>query len=130
MKVLDESNFVLYAAANYVNSSVYDTEEFYEDLNRYKYLKKLFYRYHEKNELRERLILNHLITLYNIFEPNANTRMLFYRLEEEYWPSLKTFLLFLNYMPDVVYHIGEFNRNIVSSDVPVNIEIINALRKV
>lgn len=130
MKVLNESNFVLYAAANYVNSSVYDTEEFFEDLHRFKYLKKLFYRYHEKNELRERLILNHLITLFNIFEPKANVRMLFFKIDEEYWPSLKTFLLFLNHMTDTIENIGEDNRTIVSANIPVNIEIVNALREI
>lgn len=130
MKVLNDSNFLLYAAANYTNPSVYDTVEFYEDLNRFKYVKKLFYRYHERGELRERLILNHLITLYNIFEPSANTRMLFYRIDEEHWTSLKTFLLFLNFMPDVVYHIGEEGKNILSSDISIDLNIATTLRKI
>lgn len=130
MRVLNDSNFLLYAAANYTNPSVYDTDEFHEDLNRFKYVKKLFYRYHERGELRERLILNHLITLYNIFEPTANTRMLFFRIDEDHWPSLKTFLLFLNFMPEVVYHIEEENRNIISSDIPIEIDIAMALRKI
>ena len=130
MQVLNDSNFLLYAASNYTNPSVYDTDEFYEDLNRFKYIKKLFYRYYEKNELRERLILNHLITLYNIFEPTACTRMLFYRIDEQYWPALKTFLLFLNYMPNVVYQIGDINNNIVSADISIDLEVARILRTI
>jgi len=121
---------LLYAAANYTNPQVYDTDEFYEDLNRYKYIKKLFYRFYEKGELRERLILNHLITTYNVFEHQANTRILFYKMNKEYWPGLKTFLLFLNYMPDVITGIGEENKTIVSERIPIEIEIATALRKI
>jgi len=130
MKVLNDSNLLLYAAANYTNPQVYDTDEFYEDLNRYKYIKKLFYRFYEKGELRERLILNHLITTYNVFEHQANTRILFYKMNKEYWPGLKTFLLFLNYMPDVITGIGEENKTIVSERIPIEIEIATALRKI
>lgn len=119
MKKLEESNFVLYAAANYQNTQCYDTEEFYEDLNRFKYLKRLFSRYYDKNDLKERLILNHLITLYNLFEYRANTRMLFFRVDECHWPALKTFLLFLNYMPDVVYQVnghGDIKSELIEID--------------
>jgi len=130
MKVLNDSNFILYAASNYINSAVYDTEEFYEDLNRFKYIKKLFYRYYENDDLKERLILNHLITLYNIFDHRACTRMLFYRIDEKYWPALKTFLIFLNYMPEVVYDIGEINNNIISADITIDLEVARSLREI
>jgi hypothetical protein len=129
MKVLTESNFILYAAANYTNSQCYDIEEFYDDLNRFKYLKKLFSRFKEKGDLKERLILNHIITLYNIFEPQANTRMLFFKTDEQHWYMLKTFLLFLNYMPNAVYHIGEENRIIRNDNLPVDLRIVKALRE-
>lgn len=129
MKPINESNFILYAAANYVNMQYYDTDEFYDDLKRFKYLKRLFSRYREKNDLKERLILNHLITLYNVFEPTAATRMLFYRVEERHWYILKTFLLFLNYMPNVVYSIGEENRNIKSEFLAVDLKIAKILRE-
>lgn len=130
MQVLNDSNFLLYAASNYTNPSVYDTDEFYQDLNRIKYIKKLFYRYHERGQLRERLILNHLITMYNIFEHRACTRMLFFKIEEQHWPALKTFLIFLNYMPDVVYHINDINNNIMSADIPIDIEVAKAIKNI
>ena len=66
MTPLNDSNFTLYAAANYTNTC-YDTEEFYDDIKRFKYLKRLFSRYQDNDDLKERLILNHLITLYNVF---------------------------------------------------------------
>jgi hypothetical protein len=130
MNVLNESNFMLYAAANYVNSVCYDTEEFYDDLKRFKYLKRLFSRYYDKNVLKERLILNHLITLYNVFEHSATTRMLFYKIDRKHWPILKTFLLFLGYMPDVIYNIEEKDQNIISVDIPIDIKITSVLRKI
>ena len=129
MKVLNESNFMLYAAANYNNVQCYDIQEFYDDLKKFKYLKKLFSRYKEKNELKERLILNHLITLYNVFEPQANTRMLFYKIDKQHWHILKTFLLFLNYMPDVVYHVTGENKNIISADIPIDLLVVKVLRE-
>ena len=79
---LDESNFFLYAAKHYTNPYCYDTLEFYDDLNRFKYLKRLFSRYQESGELKERLILNHIIVLYNIFGVEPATRMLFLKLYE------------------------------------------------
>lgn len=129
MMKLEESNFILYAAANYQNPQCYDTEEFYEDLNRFKYLKRLFSRYYEKRELKERLILNHLITLYNLFEYRANTRMLFFRIEESHWPALKTFLMFLNYMPDVVYQVNGHG-DISSDHIATDINIVRRLREI
>lgn len=130
MNVLTESNFILYAAANYINTTCYDTDEFYDDLKRFKYIKRLFSRYHDKSVLKERLILNHLITLYNVFEHSATTRMLFYKIEHKHWYILKSFLLFLDYMPDVIYNIEERDRNIISSDIPIDINITNRLRKI
>ena len=78
MKTLDDSNFLLYAASNYDNPQCYDTDEFYDDLKRFKYLKRLFNRYKETGELKERLILNHLIVIYNVFGPMPATRLLFF----------------------------------------------------
>jgi len=122
---LSESSFLLYAAANYNNTVCYTTEEFYDDLNTFTYVKRLFSRYHEKNELKERLILNHLIKLYNIFNYEALTRMLFFRIEKEHWGYLKTFLIFLNYMPTLVYID---NYSISSSDITVDQNITKVLR--
>lgn len=124
---LDESNFLLYAAKHYENSQCLDTEEFYDDLKRFKYLKRLFGKYEESGELRERLILNHLIVLYNVFGQHA-TRMLFLKLES-YYSYLKPFLVLLNFMPDKVI-IGADNRVIYSSDIHMDARIIEVLRKI
>lgn len=126
MTQLTESNFLLYAAANY-NNVCYDTEEFYDDLKRFKYLKRLFSRYHEKQDLKERLILNHMITIYNVFNNEAATRMLFFKIDKKHWIILKTFLTFLNYMPEFVSDIDD--QHIVSLDIPIDINIVKKLRE-
>lgn len=127
MTPLNDSNFILYAAANYINVC-YDTEEFYDDLKRFKYLKRLFSRYQENNDLKERLVLNHLITIYNVFNHEAATRMLFYKTEERHWAILKTFLIFLQYMPAVVRNIEYAENHIKSDMIPIDLEIANTLR--
>ena len=96
---LSERNFTLYAARNYINPRVLDPEEFEEDLIRFKYLKRPFSRYKEKSELQERLILNHLTVIHNVFELSAATEMCFFKIEPSLWPALKTFLLYLNLLP-------------------------------
>ncbi len=126
---LDESNFLLYAAKYYDNPHCYDTVEFYDDLNRFKYLKRLFNRYEEVGELKERLIINHLTVLYNIFGVEPTTRMLFLKLRGHYH-LLKPFLVLMGYMPDVVFNIGEDDRNIVSSDIHMDERIVETLRKI
>jgi len=129
MTPLNESNFLLYAAANYTNT-VYDTEEFYDDLNRFKYLKRLFSRYQEKGELKERLILNHIITLYNVFNHEAATRMLFYKTEERHYGILKTLLLFLQYMPERVMSL-EYEGNHIRNDmIAIDQHLALVLRKI
>lgn len=95
---LNEDNFVLFASRNYDNPQCMSTEEFYHDLNRFKYLKRLLKRYTQNDDLQERLILNHLVVIYNVFGIEGANRMMFYKLEEEYWSSIKTFLIFLNYL--------------------------------
>jgi hypothetical protein len=95
---LNNSNFMLYAAQNYINPRILDVNEFYEDLNRFKYLKKLLTKYADKKVLHERLISNHIISIYNVFKFEAATNMCFFRLKEESWPALKTFLIFHNYI--------------------------------
>jgi hypothetical protein len=115
---LDKGNFVLYAARYYENHQCTSAEEFYEDLNRFKYLKKLFGRYHNKGDLQERLILNHLIVLYNVFGIEAANHMMSFQIEEEYLRYLKPFLVFLNYIPE--YDMIE---------VPMDSRIIDKLRK-
>ena len=125
---LDDSNFILYAAKHYDNPQCYDTIEFQDDLKRFKYLKRLFGKYQESGELRERLILNHIIVLYNVFgEPT--TRMLFYKLSE-HLHLLKPFLVLLGYMPDRVNNIGSDNKSYITSDIPMDPHIVSALRNI
>lgn len=97
---LNEDNFQIFAANNYNNPHCVDLEEFYEDLQRFKYLKRLLKRYSQNGDLQERLILNHLVVIYNVFGIKAANKMLFYKMEVEYWSAIKTFLVYLNYLPE------------------------------
>jgi hypothetical protein len=126
---LDETNFLLYAAKYYDNPHCYDTLEFYDDLNRFKYIKRLFNRYEETGELKERLIINHLTVLYNIFGADAATRLLFLKLRGHYH-FLKPFLVLMGYMPDVVRCIGIEGKHIINSDIPMDEKIVEILRKI
>ena len=126
---LDETNFLLYAAKHYDNPHCYDTLEFYDDLNRFKYIKRLFNRYEETGELKERLIINHLTVLYNIFGVEAATRLLFLKLRGHYH-FLKPFLVLMGYMPEVVPAIGIDGKNVIGSSIPMDENIVNILRKI
>ena len=97
---LNEENFTLYAIRHYDNPQCTSTEEFYEDIRRFRYLKRLLKRYYNNGELRERLILNHLIVLNNLFGVENAIRMLEFKLDEAYWPVLKTCLLYLGYLDE------------------------------
>jgi hypothetical protein len=121
---LSEDNFVLYAMHNYDNPQCHSVQEFEDDLKRFLYLKKLITRYKLNNELRERLILNHIIVLYNVFG-DAATKMLFYKIDKKYWDVLATVLLYLNRMPE---QIPDTDVNL--SDIVLDEEIISALRKI
>ncbi len=122
---LDDDNFILFAAKHYDNPQCYDSEEFYDDLKRFKYLKRLFGKYEESGELRERLILNHLIILYNVFG-DVTTKMLFYKLED-YYGYLLPFLVLLHRLPDKV-SIG--NITVYTSDITMDTRIVEVLRKI
>ena len=97
---LTEENFLLFASKNYNNPQCLDIEEFHDDLARFKYIKRLLRKYQQSGIVQERLVLNHLIVLYNVFGIEASNRMVFYKIEKELWPSLKPFLIFLNYLPE------------------------------
>lgn len=129
MDKLDETNFLLYAAKHYDNNQCYDTIEFYDDLKRFKYIKRLFNRYAEEGDLKERLILNHIIVLNNVFGPEATTKMLFLKCRglEEY---LKPFLLFLNILPEKIENLGIENRTIHTNEIQMNTHIFQELRKI
>jgi hypothetical protein len=95
---LNEDTFLIYAIKHYDNPSCSGMKEFLDDLKSFKYLKRLLKRYLDKKDLKERLIINHMIVLQNVFGPEATTQMLFFKLDEQYWPVLKTFLIYLNYI--------------------------------
>ena len=119
---LNDDNIVIFAMKNYQNPSCKNIEEFQEDFNRIKYVKRLFNRYEKDGVLRERLILNHIITIYNVFGLEAATRMLFNRLDDKQYSLLKTFLTFLNYCPEQKFD----GIDIVS--IPLDATIVKRLR--
>ena len=121
MKIFDtlnKRNFELFAAQNYNNPECLDIEEFKEDLARFKYLKRLLRRYELADDLQIRLILNHIIVLYNVFGIESANRMLWYKIEPEHWTYIKPFLVFLNYLP-----VDE------KVEVPLDPLIVDLLRK-
>ena len=97
---LTRRNFKLFAAKHYDNPECLDIEEFNQDLSRFKYLKRLLRRYELTGDLQERLILNHVIILYNVFGIKACNKMMWYKINEEHWHYIKPFLIFLNYLPE------------------------------
>lgn len=124
---LNDDNFMMYAIKHYDNKNCSGLTEFNDDLNKFKYLKRLFKKFNEKGELRERLILNHIIVIYNLFGVEAATKMLFYKIEKQYWSQLKTFLVFLNFMPRLVIVSREIH--IKDSDINIDESILETLKK-
>ena len=100
---LTENNLILFAAQNYRKPNFSDIEEFYEDLKRFKYVKRLINRYLEHDELAERLILNHLIVVFNSFGIEAGLNILELKLDDKHWPVIKPFLIFLRYIRNDQY---------------------------
>jgi hypothetical protein len=124
---LTADNFVMYAMKAYDRPDCI-LSEFREDMKRFNYLKRLFFRYRKTGEVKERLIINHLIVLYNVFGAEVCTRMLFYKMSPEDYPSLKTYLLFLNYMPLTIRGIK--GKDINSNDIAVDLNIAKVLRDI
>ena len=124
---LNEENFIMYAMKCYASPHCI-MSEFEGDIKRTKYLKRLFRRYKVTKTLKERLILNHIILLNNVFGPEVTSRILFYRIDERDYDILKTFLLYLNIMPEMIYGIN--GKNVRSSEIPVDMNIAEILRKI
>ena len=99
-ETLTKDNIVLYAIKHYHNPSCQGMDEFYDDVKRFKYIKRLFRKYKDTGVLKERLLLNHIIILNNLFGADAASTLLVFKIEVEYWPILKGFLEFLNIMPE------------------------------
>jgi hypothetical protein len=124
---LNNDNIMLYAIKAYDSPNCVTTE-FKEDTKRFNYLKRLFQRYRKYDEIRERLVLNHLIVLYNVFGVEVATRLLFFKMSKEDYSTLKTYLIFLNCMPDIVKGIR--GQNIISSDIPIDMKTADILRSI
>jgi len=125
---LNEDNFLIYAIKHYDNPSCKGIDEFNDDLKRFKYIKRLLRKYRHSKTIKERLILNHLIVIYNLFGAEASTKMLFFKIEQDYWPQLKTFLVFLNYMPIKILVSKGIEIN--DSDIPLDEVILKKLRQI
>ena len=124
---IDESNVLLYAARFYDNPNCYDTVEFYDDLKRVSYIKRLFNKYKETGELKDRLVLNHLLVLFNVFGDFAN-KILFLKLSN-YLDILVPFLVCINRCPTQIENIGIDNKTIYPSSINMDNHVIELLRK-
>ena len=123
---LTEKNFLLYAAKFYDDPNCVDVLEFQQDLDRIKYIKRLLKRYQDSGELKERLVLNHLVILYNVFQHEALTRMLALKLND-YLHLLKPFLQYLGYWPRTIDGVDGTSVDILG--LPKNIHILKVLRQ-
>ena len=125
---LNEKNFLLYAMKEYNNPQCTEVEEFNDDLKKIKYIKRLLNQYVSEGVLKERLLLNHIIVFYNVFPPAAATRILFFKIEEKFWPILKPFLFYLKLMPeDRIESI--MGREIKTNEILMDQGVIDSLRK-
>lgn len=118
------NNFVMYAMKMYSNPLCIGIEEFKEDILRVKYIKRLLLKFKKNNDLKERLVLNHIIILQNVFGAEACTRILFYKLPKELHTYLKAFLEYLQYLP---HEIPEVDLNSIISDHRI-IKILQRIR--
>ncbi len=124
---LTSENIMMYAMKIYDKPNCI-MSEFKEDMKRFNYLKRLFRRYRKIGEIKERLVLNHLVVLYNVFGAEALTRLLFFKMSKDDQPIVKTYLIFLSCMPDVVKGIK--GQDVLSSDIPVDLKIAEVLREI
>jgi hypothetical protein len=124
---LNNDNIMMYAMKAYDRPNCI-MSEFKDDLKRFNYLKRLFLRYRKYDEMREQLVINHLVVLYNVFGPEVATRMLFFKMSKEDYSALKTYLIFLSIMPDRVKGIK--GHDIISSEIPVDQKVVDVLRDI
>lgn len=124
---MDEKTFILYAAKNYRNPQCVDVEEFHDDVKRLKYIKKILLKYVDQGELKERLVLNHLIALGNVFPPEPLVRMIFLRMND-LLPQIVPFLHLLGLLPKYVRNVGRDGRDYLTEDIFMDPTVITALR--
>ena len=115
-EILTKDNIVMYAIKHYDNPSCSGMEEFYDDMKRFKYIKRLLRKYKETGTLKERLILNHIIILSNVFGIESASTLLLYKIDKDYWPTLKPFMKKLNMLYETDIH-----------DVPMDIHVWSIL---
>jgi hypothetical protein len=125
---LNEKNFLLYAMKEYSNPQCTEVEEFNDDLKKIKYIKRLLNQYVSEGVLKERLLLNHIIVFYNVFPPAAATRILFFKIEEKFWPMLKPFLFYLKLMPEDRIE-SVMGKEIKTNEILMDQGVIDSLRK-
>jgi len=125
---LDNKNYAIYCARHYANPTCVSMDEFYSDLRRVKYIKKLVTRYIQTGDLKERLILNHLIILNNVFGPELLVKMIFLKMRTQL-RYIKPFLIMLNILPEVVYNVGN-ETHVITDDIPMDQKTVEALRKI
>jgi hypothetical protein len=116
---LNDDNFLLYAAKHYYNPVAIDADEFFDDLARFKYIKKLISRYNKNGILSERLLLNHFVVIFNVFGIPTGLKMLEYKIGLEHWPIVKPFLIYLR-----VIHNTEY------TDYKMDSTVVEALRNI
>lgn len=125
---LNDDNFAIYAAKNYDRPHII-ASEFEDDLKRIKYVKRLLRKYRQTGDFKERLILNHVIILSNVFGIEATVNMLFFKVDEDDYPLLKTILLFLNFMPNRL--TVSFNKYYVKQeDITIDLSVAKQLREI
>ena len=122
---LNNDNIMMYAMKAYDKPDCIMCE-FKDDMKRFNYLKRLFRRYRKVDELREQLVLNHLVVLYNVFGPEVTSRMLFFKMSKDDYSALKTYVLFLSIMPEKIRGIK--GQDIISSDIPIDTKVAEVLR--
>lgn len=125
---LNDGNFLIYAAKHYDRPHILQSE-FEDDLKRIKYVKRLLRKYRQTGEFKERLVLNHVIILSNVFGVEATTNMLFFKVDQEDYPLLKTILIYLNYMPSRL-NVSFDKYNVRQEEIPVDLNIANILRNI
>ena len=118
-ETINSSNVVMYAIRHYNNPQCEGEKEFEDDMKRFKYIKRLLRKYHDTGIRKERLLLNHLIVLHNVFGTTACVTLLLYKIQKEYWSVLKSFLIFLNSITEEEL-----------SEIEENKDVLNVLRKI
>ena len=97
---LSNDNITMFAIKHYDNPQSEGELEFHDDMKRFKYIKRLLRKYQDSGELKERLILNHMTVIHNLFGADAGSTLLLFKIEPEFWGILKTFMVFLNMLPE------------------------------